>query len=94
MIKKLLCVIFIFFLTGCYNYQEINGLAIITAIGIDKKDDKYHVSYQVINPKSNSSSTDSNQTDFIVIESSEKEVKMETVIDDDTEIIDLDEEDE
>ena len=74
MIKKLLCVIFIFFLTGCYNYQEINGLAIITAIGIDKKDDKYHVSYQVINPKSNSSSTDSNQTDFIVIESNEKEL--------------------
>lgn len=74
MIKKLLCIIFIFFLTGCYNYQEINELAIITAIGIDKKDDKYHVSYQVINPKSNSSSTDSNQTDFIVIESNEKEL--------------------
>lgn len=74
MIKKLLCVIFIFFLTGCYNYQEINGLAIITAIGIDKKGDKYHVSYQVINPKSNSSSTDSNQTDFIVIESEEEEL--------------------
>lgn len=39
----------IFTLTGCYNYRELNQLAITSAIGIDKHDDEYQVSIQVMN---------------------------------------------
>lgn len=46
--KKLLVFLLILFISGCYNYQELNDLSIITAIGIDY-DDKYKVSIQVVN---------------------------------------------
>ena len=46
--KKLLVFILILFISGCYNYQELNDLAIITAIGIDY-DEQYKVSIQVVN---------------------------------------------
>ena len=43
----ILCVCF--FTGGCYNYRELNQLAIISAIGIDKKEDKLLLTIQVIN---------------------------------------------
>ena len=33
--KKILLIIIIIFLTGCYNYTEINDLAFVSSIGID-----------------------------------------------------------
>lgn len=36
-------------LTGCGNYRELNQIAIITGIGIDKKDDKYQVNVLIAN---------------------------------------------
>ena len=38
-------------LGGCYDYKEINDLAIISAIGIDYKDDEYMVTLEVLNDK-------------------------------------------
>ncbi|MFJ7972413.1 Ger(x)C family spore germination protein [Psychrobacillus sp. NPDC096389] len=38
------------FLTGCWNRRELNELAITLAIGIDKSDDEYLVSAQVVVP--------------------------------------------
>ncbi|WP_277584403.1 Ger(x)C family spore germination protein [Psychrobacillus antarcticus] len=38
------------FLTGCWNRRELNELAITMAIGIDKVDDEYLVSAQVVVP--------------------------------------------
>lgn len=37
------------FLCGCGNYRELNQIAIITGVGIDKKDDKYEVSLLIAN---------------------------------------------
>ena len=49
MIKKILSLFIIFlFLGGCYDYSEINDLAIITAIGIDKKNNNYIVTYELL----------------------------------------------
>ncbi|MED4452256.1 Ger(x)C family spore germination protein [Metabacillus fastidiosus] len=38
------------FLTGCWNRRELNQLAIVVGIGIDKVDDQFLVTTQVINP--------------------------------------------
>lgn len=37
-------------LTGCWSRKELNELAIATALGIDKTEDGYLVSVQIINP--------------------------------------------
>lgn len=38
------------FLTGCWNRRELNELAIVVGIGIDKVDGQFLVTTQVINP--------------------------------------------
>ena len=70
--KKLLILIVLFFITGCWNYNELNELAITTAIGIDKKDNNYEVSILVANAKNKSSSGESTNTQNIVYSASGK----------------------
>lgn len=41
-----LCIVF----TGCWDTRELDDLAIITALGIDKKDGQYILTTQVVNP--------------------------------------------
>ena len=57
--KKILLIFFIFLLSGCYNYRELNSLDIISSVGIDKNGDKYVVSIQVLNGKQSKDSEDS-----------------------------------
>lgn len=38
-------------MTGCYNYRELNDIAIITGIAIDKEEDEYLVSVMIANSK-------------------------------------------
>lgn len=47
--KKILIIISILFLTGCYDYREINELEIVSSIFIDYKDDEYTVALEVLN---------------------------------------------
>lgn len=47
--KKIILIIFLFLLSGCYDYNEINNLAIVTAIGVDYQDDKYLITLEVLN---------------------------------------------
>lgn len=56
--KKILLVISLcFILTGCGNYAELDKLAIVTGVAIDKDDDDYEISYLVANsPKGQTSS--------------------------------------
>ena len=55
-IKNKLCLLLIIFmLTGCYNYRELNDLAITTAFGIDKDENGYKMTFQVVNTKKSSS---------------------------------------
>ena len=50
--KKILSLLLILLLCGCYNYKELNKIAIVSSIAIDKKDNKYLVSAQIMNAKS------------------------------------------
>lgn len=38
-----------FFITGCWNYREIDKLAIVAGAAIDKEDDKYLVTVEIVN---------------------------------------------
>ena len=51
--KKLIIIPIILILTGCWNYNELNNLAITTGIAIDKKEEKYEVTYLISNAKKN-----------------------------------------
>lgn len=52
MIKKIiLLVLLLFLVTGCYDYRELNDLAIVDAIGIDYEDDMFIVTAQVLDVK-------------------------------------------
>lgn len=58
----ILFTIFVLFLSsGCYNYKEINEMAIISSIGIDKDENsnKYIVSAQIMNSKESENTDDS-----------------------------------
>lgn len=54
--KKLILIILIILLTGCYDYKELNDIAIISGIGISKENDEYRVIYEVINTEANKES--------------------------------------
>ena len=55
MVKKILLLLsFCFLLSGCYDYNELNKLAIISSIGIDFIDDQYLVTYEVLIDKKES----------------------------------------
>ncbi len=50
--KKIILTLFIsFFLTGCFSYQELNNMAIITTIGIQQNEDNYTVILKETIPK-------------------------------------------
>lgn len=48
--KKILIIILTLFLcTGCFDYKEINDLAIINAIGVDYENDEYVITLEILN---------------------------------------------
>ena len=69
--KKIIVILFILFLTGCYNYKELNSLDIVSSIGIDYEDNMYDVSVQVLNGKQ---SKDSEDSQIIVYDSKGKTI--------------------
>jgi len=48
-VKKLIILILILSLTGCYNYNELNNLAIATGFAVDIKNDEYEVTVLISN---------------------------------------------
>ncbi|MCC3380508.1 Ger(x)C family spore germination protein [Paenibacillus farraposensis] len=52
--KKSACLLLILtlvlLLTGCWNRRELNELAIVVGLGIDKQGDRFRVSVQVVDP--------------------------------------------
>ena len=50
--KKVLILLILFLLTGCYNHKELNTIAILTASEINKVDGEFIVNAQVVNPQS------------------------------------------
>lgn len=65
--KLILILFFIFICCGCYNYKELNDLAITSAIGIDKTDDGYKVTAQVVNTQKEGTDNNSSADPKIVV---------------------------
>lgn len=65
--KILITLSFIFICCGCYNYKELNDLAITSAIGIDKSDDGYKVTAQVVNTQKEGTDNNSSSDPKIII---------------------------
>lgn len=63
--RLIILLIPLFALTGCYNYQEMNELGIITATEVDKKGEMYEITSQIVNPKNQTDTTSANQPAFI-----------------------------
>lgn len=64
-IKLIISIFIIFTLTGCYDYREINDLAIVGATEINKIDDTYQVTVQAINPQAPDKTTNP-QAPFVI----------------------------
>ncbi|MCT8139433.1 hypothetical protein H1D32_18025 [Anaerobacillus sp. CMMVII] len=51
MVFCLLCCLSAFFLTGCWDQNELNELSLVTGMAIDKgKDTRYKLTVEVLNP--------------------------------------------
>lgn len=67
-IKFLIIVLFVLISTGCYNYNELNTLAIATGMSIDYKEDKYIVNLLIANSKKSQASAIDGEAKSIVYE--------------------------
>ena len=76
-LKYLIILLVPLLLTGCYNYQELNDLAITTGLSIDydKEAKEFKVIAQVINPVKEQDAKSSNETSFINYESKGKSLR-------------------
>ena len=50
--NKILVIILTLFLTGCYDQKELNNIAILSATEINKVNNEYIVSAEIVNPQS------------------------------------------
>lgn len=73
--KKLILLLVIpFLMSGCWNYSELNTLAIVTGFSIDYEDDKYKVSMLIANSKKNQSSSKEGEAQTTVYSGSGKTI--------------------
>ncbi|QBP39882.1 Ger(x)C family spore germination protein [Paenisporosarcina antarctica] len=74
--KKCMFVLLIlsFFLTGCWDRRELNDLGIIIALGIDKVEDEYQVTAQVVVPSENSVKSSTGRSPVTLIHANGKTV--------------------
>ena len=76
--KKIHWTVLLFFtlsvLTGCWSKRELNELAICVGLGIDKAEDGYYVTVQIINPGELSGKNRSGRSEVIT-----SRVKGETI---------------
>ena len=64
-IKKIILIIVLLLLTGCYDNKELNNIAILSAAEINKIDNQFIVNAQIVNPQSPDKTTNV-QAPFIV----------------------------
>lgn len=76
-LKFLIIFIIPIFLTGCYNYHELNDLAITTALSIDydRETENFKVIAQVINPVKEQDAKSSTETSFINYTNEDKSLR-------------------
>ena len=74
--KKILFIIpILFLLTGCYNYRELNDLAIVSGVSISMEEDEYKVTLEIVNPKKDQDTSNANEPDFIIYTSKNKSIQ-------------------
>ena len=74
--KKILLIIpIIFLLTGCYNYREINELAIVSGISITKEGNDIKLTTEVINPKKEQDASSGEEPEFITYTKKAKSIQ-------------------
>lgn len=67
--KKLIFLIpLLYLLTGCYNYRELNDLAIVSGASVSKIDDTYKITVEVINPKKEQDTSSGKEPDYVIYE--------------------------
>ena len=49
-IRILILILLLLPLTGCWNYRELEDLAIVSALGIDISDNDFDISVEAVNP--------------------------------------------
>ena len=59
---------FIFMMTGCYNYRELNDLTIISGVSISKSDNIYNITVEVVNPKKEQDTSSGKEPDYVIYE--------------------------
>ena len=64
--KIFLLIIISFFMTGCWNYNELNSLAITTSMAVDKSGNDYEVSILIANSRNKQSTTEEGQSQTVV----------------------------
>lgn len=73
-ISLILIFLSIFFLTGCWNYNELNQLAICSGMAIDKENGEYKVSLMIANSKKYQVSSKEGESQKVVYSGSGKTV--------------------
>ena len=73
--KFILIIPLLFILTGCYNYRELNDLAIISGVSISMEDEEYKVTLEIVNPKKQQSSDNTSEPDFIIYSASDESIQ-------------------
>ncbi len=64
--KKIILLLLIpFVISGCYDYNQLNDLAIISGIAIDYKDDQFQVTFEIISTKKEGETSGSSNTYYI-----------------------------
>lgn len=71
-IKYIIYINFILLLSGCWNYNELNNLAIITGVAIDKSENGFLMTYMISNSNQGDSKSNSNQTSTVLYEGNGK----------------------
>lgn len=64
--KIIISIIFLFSLTGCWNYHELNNYSIVTGIAIDKAENGYEVSVLISNTPKNETNSNDNSSKIVV----------------------------
>jgi len=64
--KIIVYLIILFGLTGCYNYRELNDLAIVSGISIAKVENGYELTVEVVNTKKEQDVSSARETDFVI----------------------------
>ena len=63
--KFILLLLIPLFLGGCYDYNGLNDLAIISGIAIDYEDDEFKVTFEVISTKKEGETSGSSNTYYV-----------------------------